>query len=64
MILLRIDASLRGVRSCLPDFRSLQLENLDKEKVQPYFISGAVGAPVGSADLREAAAETLHLACK
>eukprot|EP00250_Pteridium_aquilinum_P007746 c17405_g1_i1 orf=311-5854(-) len=64
VVLIRIDASLRGVRSCLPDFKSSQSRSLvDGERVQPYFISGAIGVPVGSVDLREDAAETLHLAC-
>ncbi|MCO5605356.1 hypothetical protein L7F22_059539 [Adiantum nelumboides] len=62
VVLLRIDSSLRGVQSCLPDFRSSAAVT-DNGEVEPYFISGAIGASVGSAHLREEAADILHLAC-
>lgn len=63
VVFLRIDASLRGVRSCLPDFRDSHTSIVDGQQVQPYFISGEAGASVGSVELREEAANTLHLAC-
>ncbi|KAI5058974.1 hypothetical protein GOP47_0025293 [Adiantum capillus-veneris] len=62
VVLLRIDASSRGVRLCLPDFRSSQAATNTGE-IEPFFISGATGVSVGTADLREEAAEILHLAC-
>jgi hypothetical protein len=47
----------------LPDF--LECQGLvDPQHVQPYFIAGASGASVGSVELREEAAVTLHLCCK
>ncbi|KAH7293640.1 hypothetical protein KP509_28G034600 [Ceratopteris richardii] len=62
VLLLRINGSLRGVGSCLPEFMCSSSKS-STDEVQPHFMSGAAGAAVGSAYLREAAAETLHLAC-
>ena len=64
VLLLRVNSSLRGVRSCLPDFKECQVTPVDHQEVQPYFIAGASGASVGSVELREEAAATLHLCCK
>lgn len=64
MTLLRIDSSLQGVLSCLPDFRpsssNTMVENLD----HTFLIAGATGSSVGSIQLREKAAEIIHEACK
>lgn len=60
--LLRIDSSLQGVLSCLPDFtpsfKNGKIEN------QPFLIAGATGSSVGSTKLREKAANIVHLASK
>ena len=64
VLLLRVNSSLRGIRSCLPDFRECQVGLVDVQHVQPYFIAGSSGACVGSVELREEAAVTLHLCCK
>jgi hypothetical protein len=56
VLLLRVDASLRGVRSSLPDF---QLLSEDKSG-QSLTVAGAAGASVGSRSLREKTADVLH----
>ncbi|KAI8012454.1 Proteasome activator subunit 4 [Camellia lanceoleosa] len=63
--LLRLDSSLQGVLSCLPDFR-LSFGNgmVDDLGHIPFLIAGATGARVGSAELREKAADIIHTACK
>ncbi|KVI02356.1 Armadillo-like helical [Cynara cardunculus var. scolymus] len=59
--LLRIDSSLQGVLSCLPDF----IPSFRNGKVDPPFlIAGATGASVGSTRLREKAANIIHIASK
>ncbi|KAG9448800.1 hypothetical protein H6P81_008765 [Aristolochia fimbriata] len=58
--LLRIDSSVQGVLSCLPDFQP-SCDGLDYD---PFIIAGASGAAVGTSQLREKAAETIHTACK
>ncbi|KAK1310134.1 hypothetical protein QJS10_CPA08g01897 [Acorus calamus] len=62
--LLRIDSSLHGVMSCLPDFhpsyRNGKAGDLDKK----YVIAGSSGSTVGSSELREKAADCMHVACK
>ena len=56
VLLLRVDASLRGARTSLPDF---QLLSEDKDS---HFltVAGAAGASVGSRSLREKTADVLH----
>ncbi|XP_024015525.1 proteasome activator subunit 4 isoform X2 [Eutrema salsugineum] len=61
--LLRIDSTLQGVLSCLPDFRPSPRHD-DMVEDLPFFIAGASGSCVGSAELREKSAETIHAACK
>ncbi|KAJ0249356.1 Proteasome activator subunit 4 [Hirschfeldia incana] len=60
--LLRIDSTLQGVLSCLPDFRPSPRHDMVGEL--PFFIAGASGSSVGSAEMRERTAETIHAACK
>lgn len=60
--LLRIDSTLQGVLSCLPDFRPSPKHDMVEEL--PFFIAGASGSSVGSAEIRERTAETIHAACK
>ncbi|RZC51061.1 hypothetical protein C5167_019488 [Papaver somniferum] len=63
--LLRIDSSLQGVLSCLPDFRpSLRNKRVKGVDDFSFLIAGATGSTVGSSELREKAAEIIHVACK
>lgn len=65
MTLLRIDSSLQGVLSCLPDFNPSSGNGLVEDPYHASFlIAGARGSSVGSAELREKAAEVIHAACK
>ncbi|KAF3796838.1 Proteasome activator subunit 4 [Nymphaea thermarum] len=62
--LLQIDSSLQGVQSCLPDFHpSIRSGSKDQDLSFP-FVVGESGASVGSSELREKAAEIVHIACK
>lgn len=61
VVLLRMEASLHGVRSCLPDFKGLATAEVT---AQHLTIAGAAGATVGSVQLREETANTLHIACE
>lgn len=56
VLLLRVDASLRGVRSSLRDFQPFSEDKI----VHSLSVAGAAGASVGSSKLREKAADTLH----
>lgn len=56
VLLLRVDASLRGVRSSLRDFEPPSEEYIDTTLA----VAGAVGASVGSSKLREKTADTLQ----
>lgn len=60
--LLRIDSTLQGVFSCLPDFRPSPRHDMVEDL--PFFIAGASGSCVGSAEIREKTAKTIHAACK
>lgn len=63
--LLRLDSSLQGVLSCLPDFRPSSRNGIVDDPCHvPFLIAGASGASVGSIELREKAAEIIHVACK
>ncbi|OVA12326.1 Protein of unknown function DUF3437 [Macleaya cordata] len=63
--LLRIDSSLQGVLSCLPDFRpSFKNGKIEDIGRSSFLIAGATGSTVGSSELREKAAEIIHVACK
>uniref|UniRef100_A0A0D6R2L6 Proteasome activator subunit 4 n=1 Tax=Araucaria cunninghamii TaxID=56994 RepID=A0A0D6R2L6_ARACU len=65
VILLQIDASLQGVRSCLPDFHPLPKDgNIENEKRNTSYILGAAGVSIGSAELRQETAEIIDIACK
>eukprot|EP01018_Ginkgo_biloba_P025861 Gb_28182 [translate_table: standard] len=65
VILLRIDASLQGVRSCLPDFQSLPKNGKpENQKSIVSFIAGAAGVSIGSTKLRQETAEMIDIACK
>ncbi|CAN8259509.1 unnamed protein product [Cochlearia groenlandica] len=60
--LLRINSTLQGVLSCLPDFRPSTRHDMVGDL--PFFIAGASGSCVGSAEIRERTAEAIHAACK
>ncbi|KAK4439643.1 Proteasome activator subunit [Sesamum alatum] len=63
--LLRVDSSLQGVLSCLPDFRPSSENGMVKEAgYPPFLIAGATGSCVGSSELREKAADVIHETCK
>ncbi|KAA8523501.1 hypothetical protein F0562_009924 [Nyssa sinensis] len=63
--LLRLDSSLLGVLSCLPDFRPCSRNGMVEDPGHfPFLIAGATGSIVGSTELREKAAEIIHAACK
>ncbi|WCJ32534.1 Proteasome activator subunit 4 [Euphorbia peplus] len=63
--LLRIDSSLQGVLSCLPDFRPSSRNGIVNDPDHgSFFIAGATGSTVGSIELREKAATIIHTACK
>ncbi|PIA58294.1 hypothetical protein AQUCO_00500316v1 [Aquilegia coerulea] len=63
--LLRVDSSLQGVLSCLPDFRpSSGNGRVDDLGQNSFFIAGATGSVVGSSELRGKAAEIIHVVCK
>lgn len=63
--LLRIQSTLQGVLSCLPDFRpSFQSGVMGDPGYTSFLIAGSSGSIVGSTELREKAAEITHAACK
>lgn len=63
--LLRIDSSLQGVLTCLPDFTpSSRNGTVESPNHGSFLIAGATGSTVGSTKLREKAAEIIHAACK
>ncbi|KAL5729683.1 hypothetical protein ACHQM5_002598 [Ranunculus cassubicifolius] len=64
--LLRVDSSLQGVLSCLPDFHPPVVNDQRIEDIghNSFFIAGASGSVVGNSEMREKAAEIIHAACK
>lgn len=63
--LLRIDSSLQGILSCLPDFKPSFANGKAEDSVHSSFLlAGAVGVRVGSTEMRERAAEVIHAACR
>ncbi|XP_059662328.1 proteasome activator subunit 4 isoform X2 [Cornus florida] len=63
--LLRLDSSLQGVLSCLPDFRPSSRNGMVEDPNHiSFLIAGATGSSVGSSELREKSAEIMHAACK
>ncbi|CAK9180714.1 unnamed protein product [Ilex paraguariensis] len=63
--LLRVDSSLQGVLSCLPDFRPSPRNGMVENSGHiSFLIAGAAGSTVGSTELREKAADIIHAACK
>lgn len=65
MTLLRIDSSLQGVLSCLPDFRPSCRNGMAEEQSDfPFLIAGATGSCVGTMELRAKAADVIHATCQ
>ncbi|KAM7499059.1 hypothetical protein LguiA_023473 [Lonicera macranthoides] len=63
--LLRVDSSLQGVLSCLPDFRpSFRNGMVEDPGHISFLIAGATGSTVGTTGLREKVADIIHAACK
>lgn len=63
--LLQIDSSLQGVLSCLPDFNPSVTSGEAEDIGQGLFLlAGAVGARVGSTEIRVRAAEVIHATCR
>ncbi|XP_055822371.1 proteasome activator subunit 4 [Solanum dulcamara] len=63
--LLRIDSSLQGVLSCLPDFRPSYRNGMAEEQSDiPFVIAGATGSCVGTMELRAKAADIIHATCQ
>ncbi|XP_057530197.1 proteasome activator subunit 4-like isoform X1 [Amaranthus tricolor] len=63
--LLRIDSSLQGVLSCLPDFNpSLVTDNVEDTVQDLFLLAGAAGARVGSTEMRVRAAQVIHATCR
>lgn len=62
--LLRIHSALQGVMSCLPELRPSYKDGRSKVVVPSFFIAGSSGSTVGSSEMREKAAELVHIACR
>ncbi|XP_025810985.1 proteasome activator subunit 4 [Panicum hallii] len=62
--LLRILSALHGVMSCLPEMRPSYKDGRSKEVEPIFFIAGSAGSTVGSSEMREKAAEFVHIACR
>eukprot|EP00271_Cylindrocystis_brebissonii_P016760 TRINITY_DN411_c0_g2_i2.p1 TRINITY_DN411_c0_g2~~TRINITY_DN411_c0_g2_i2.p1 ORF type:complete len:1936 (-),score=317.53 TRINITY_DN411_c0_g2_i2:450-6257(-) len=64
VVLLRIDACIRGCRTCLPDFAASGGDTGGKGGEEPLEVIGEAGTQVGSASRREETAMALHQACQ
>ncbi|XP_019430869.1 PREDICTED: proteasome activator subunit 4-like [Lupinus angustifolius] len=62
--LLRIESTLQGLFSCLPDFVPGSRNEMVDDSNHMFLIAGATGCTVGSTALREKATEIVHAACK
>jgi len=62
--LLRIESSLQGLFSCLPDFVPASKNGIVEDSNHTFLIAGATGCTVGTTALREKATEIVHAACK
>jgi proteasome activator subunit 4 len=55
---------LHGVMSCLPEIRPSYTDGRFLEVESTVFIAGSAGSTVGSSEMREKAAEFVHIACR
>uniref|UniRef100_A0A0E0LAS8 Proteasome activator subunit 4 n=1 Tax=Oryza punctata TaxID=4537 RepID=A0A0E0LAS8_ORYPU len=62
--LLRIHSALQGVMSCLPEMRPSYKDGKSKVVEPIIFIAGSAGSTVGNSEMREKAAELVHVACR
>ncbi|KAG0467335.1 hypothetical protein HPP92_018915 [Vanilla planifolia] len=63
--LLRIYSSLQGVMSCLPDMRPSHISKGIIDQGKSFFlIAGSVGSVVGCPEMRETAAQYIHVTCR
>ncbi|EEC80455.1 hypothetical protein OsI_22659 [Oryza sativa Indica Group] len=62
--LLRIHSALQGVMSCLPEMRPSYKDGKSKVVEPIFFIAGSAGSTVGNSEMREKAAELVHVACR
>jgi proteasome activator subunit 4 len=62
--LLHINSALHGVMSCLPEMRPSNEDGSSKEVESMFFIVESAGTSVGSSEMREKAAEFVHIACR
>lgn len=62
--LLRIESSLQGLFSCLPDFVPDSKNGMVEDPNHTFLIAGATGCTIGTTALREKATEIVHEACK
>ncbi|KAK3129031.1 hypothetical protein QOZ80_6BG0470430 [Eleusine coracana subsp. coracana] len=62
--LLRINSALHGVMSCLPEIRPSYKYGSSNQVEPMFFIAGSAGSTVGSSEMREKAAEFVHIACR
>uniref|UniRef100_M8CC88 Proteasome activator complex subunit 4 n=1 Tax=Aegilops tauschii TaxID=37682 RepID=M8CC88_AEGTA len=53
-----------GVMSCLPELRPSYKDGRSKVVEPSFFIAGSSGSTVGSSEMREKAAELVHIACR
>ncbi|GJM99961.1 hypothetical protein PR202_ga17106 [Eleusine coracana subsp. coracana] len=62
--LLRINSALHGVMSCLPEIRPSYRDGSSNQVEPMFFIAGSAGSTIGSSEMREKAAEFVHIACR
>jgi hypothetical protein len=62
VLLLRVEGTLCGLGTCLPDFSSHTTSV--KGEVGPLTVVGAVGATIGTSQLREETSEIVHQVCE
>ncbi|XP_057429773.1 proteasome activator subunit 4 isoform X2 [Lotus japonicus] len=62
--LLRVESTLQGLFSCLPDFVPESRNGMVEDSNLTFLIAGATGCTIGSTALREKATEVIHAACK
>ena len=61
VLLLRIEGTLYGLGTCLPDFSS---HTSAKGVIGPLAVVGAAGATIGTSELRERISGIVHQVCE
>ena len=62
VLLLRIEGTLCGLGTCLPDFSSHTISG--KGVIGPLTVVGAAGATIGTSELREQISGIVHQVCE